>query len=153
MTFDPDNVRVDLLKVKRKIYISYPEGSKEREDFLFASKLSELGYLTKLVDPVLVSDVYADYNDRLTSEVFTIVSCLGVGLGISIAMLGFHQSHPHSEWLSLYILPFLFGVGFAGTHVSHLVKNWKDFQPFRKECETLRKRIEKLTKEIKGLAK
>lgn len=152
MPLDPDLIRIDLLRCKRKIYISYPEGSKERQDFLFASKLAELGYLTKLVDPILVSDVYDDYNDRLNSEIFTILGCLGIGLGISIAMFGFHQSHLHNEWLSLYVVPFLFGVGFAGTHVSHLLKNWKDFQPFRKECDVLRKRIEKLTQEIKGLA-
>ena len=54
MALDPDLVRIDLLRVKRKLFLQYQEGSKERQDFVVASKLSELGYLSKLADPATV---------------------------------------------------------------------------------------------------
>lgn len=153
MTFDPDNVRVDLLRIKRKLYISYPEGSKERSDFLIASKVSELGYLTKLVDPETVRIVFEEYKYRLRSEIYSFLSCIIIGFCLSMTLLGFHQSHPTNLWLALYKLPFLFGVGYSGTHIAHFIRDWKDFQPFRHEYENLKKKIAKLMDEIKGLTK
>ncbi len=153
MAFDPENVRVDLLRIKRKLYISYPEGSKERQDFLFASKLSELGYLQKLLDPATVEAAFEEYRYRLRSEIYSMLGSLVIGFLLSLMLLGFHQSHPTNVWLGLYKLPFLFGIGFGSSHIAHLINHYRDFQPFKVEYENLKIKIEKLVEEIKGLAK
>jgi|SRR5579863_2820104 len=152
MPVDPDNVRVDLLRIKRKLYISHPEGSKERQDFLFASKLTELNYLQRLVNPDVVDAVFGEYNKRLRLEALNIVLSIVFGFCLSVTLLGYHQAHPAITWLSLYRLPFFFGIGSAGTHAYHLVRHWQQFQPFRNEYATLRVKIERLINEIKGLA-
>lgn len=151
MSIDPDNVRVDLLRIKRKLFLQYPEGSKERQDFLFASKLAELNYLQNLVNPDVVDAVFGEYHRQLRFEVLSIFVSIVLGFCLSVTLLGYHQAHPGITWLSLYKLPFLFGIGSAGMHSYHLVRHWQQFQPFRDEYATLRTKIGKLIDEIKGL--
>lgn len=153
MPLDPDNVRVDLLRIKRKLYISYPEGSKERQDFLLASKLSELTYLQKLVSPDIVEEVFREYDRQVRLELFNILTSFMFGLIFSVMLFGFHQLYPTSSWLSLFPLPCGMGIGFASLHVWHLIDQKKKFMPFQQEYETLRKKILKLTEELKGLSK
>jgi len=151
MPFDPDLVRVDLLRIKRKLYISYPEGSKERKDFLLASKVAELSYLQKLVEPDTVVMVFEEYAKQFKNEVINFILCLGLGVTMTFLMLGFHQLHPTNFFLLFWRMPCFIGIGFAGTHVGHAIENWKLFQPFKREYATLRGKIEKLTQELKGL--
>lgn len=153
MPFDPDLVRVDLLRIKRKLYISYPEGSKERQDFLIASKLAELTYLQKLVEPDTIVMVFEEYAKQLKNEVINFILCLGLGLSFTFLMLGFHQLHPTSFFLMFWRMPAFTGIGFALSHVVHAIDNWKAFQPFKKEYATLRDKIEKLTQDLKGFGR
>jgi hypothetical protein len=153
MSTDPDRVRIDLLVCKRKLYISYPEGSAQRQEFLFASKLTELTYLQKLVNPDIVNAVFGEYHKRLRLEVLNIVISIVFGFCLSVTLFGYHQAHLAITWLSFYKLPFFFGMFSAGTHTYHLIKHWQQFQPFKDEYATLKVKIEKLINEIKGLAK
>jgi hypothetical protein len=153
MAFDGDLVRVDLLKIKRKLYISYPEGSKERQDFLIASKLSELTYLQKLVEPDQVVMVFEEYARQLKNEVINFILCLGLGLSFTFLMLGFHQLHPTNFFLLFWRMPGFIGIGFAMSHIMHAIDNWQAFQPFKTEYATLREKIEKLTQDLKGLGR
>jgi len=149
MALDPDLVRIDLLRCKRLLFLSFPEGSKEREDFIVASKLSELGYLSRLVPEETAAMVYAEYNKRIKDELIYIISCLGIGLCLSLALFGFHQLRPNILWLKGFSFPFGFGAYFAGTHVFHMIDQWRKMKPFRKEHKELQIRIEKLKNEIK----
>jgi len=153
MPIDPQSVRVDLLKIKRKLYISYPEGSKERQDFIYASKLSELSYLQKLMDPEVVEVVFEEYEHRVKTELLNILISLALGGSFSSLMFGFHLLHPTNIWLSLYLIPGLVGVAICINHIKHLIDNWRGFQPFRKEYKTLSARIDKLLNELKGFKK
>jgi hypothetical protein len=153
MALDPDQVRVDLLRIKRKLYLSYPEGSKERQSFLIASKLSELAYLQGLITPATTDEIFAEYGRQMKIELLNIGMCLGFGLCLTMMLLGFHQLHPGSILLSLYQFPFIIGLGWALFHVFHMVEHWQKFQPFKEECDILQERINKLISEIKEITK
>src|ERR1035437_4316508 len=148
MAFDPDLVRVDLMRIKRKIYISYPEGSKERKDFLLAFKLNELAYLQKLLDPVMVDLAFEEYNRQLKNEVINFGLCLVLGLCFTFMFLPYHQLHSTNLWLNFWCMPAVIGVLWASTHVYHAVKLWRQFKPFRREYNVIRRKIEKLGNEI-----
>jgi hypothetical protein len=151
MALDPDLVRIDLLRVKRKLFLQYQEGSKERQDFVVASKLSELGYLSKLADPATVELVFEEYSRQQRSEIVTILIGIGFGVCLSVMLLGFHQSHLTNLWLSFYYLPGVWGVAWSAIHVFHMIDQWRKFQPFQKEYAVLRRKIDKLENELKGL--
>lgn len=153
MALNPDQIRVDLLRIKRMLYISYPEGSKERQDFLLASKVSELGYLQKLITPNIVDLVFEEYSKQQRAEAINFTTCSLGGICLSVMLLGFHQLHPQTMWLLTYPIPCLIGVGYAITHVFHAVANWKSLQPFQEEYERINKKIEKILKEISDLSK
>ena len=149
MAFDPDLVRVDLMRIKRKIYISYPEGSKERQDFLLASKLTELTYLQKLLDPDIVDLAFEEYDKQLKNELINFGLCIGLGLCFTFMFLAYHQLHPTNLCLKFWCTPAVVGVLWASTHVRHIIDNWRQFKPFRREYNVLRRKIEKLGNEIR----
>lgn len=153
MSMDPDIVRVDLLRVKRKLFMGYPEGSKERQEFVLATKLSELAYLQGLITPEKVDDILEEYITVVHTEAIHILFTLCVGSFLSILLLYFHQLHTLNLWFSLWYLPGLLGIGIISQHIYHLYLNWKKIQPFNKEYIILQGKIQKLLEEIKGLVK
>ena len=153
MALDPDYVRVDLLLVKRKLFLSFPEGSKERKDFVVASKLSELGYLSKLANPETVVLVFEEYRKQQRFEIYVILIGIGFGACLSVMLLGFHQLHSANSWLSFYYLPGVCGVAWVVLHIYHMIDRWRKFQPFKREYAVIRRKIEKLENELRGMAK
>ena len=146
---DGDLVRVDLLRIKRLLFTSYPEGSKAQRDFLTASKISELGYLSRLVPPDIADLVFEEYRKVIKCELIEFAACLGVGFCLSLVLFSFHQAHPNIVWLKWFSFPFGFGAYFAGKHAWHMIIEWRKIQPFKKEHKELKKRMDKLSKEIK----
>lgn len=153
MSLDNDLVRVDLLRCKRLIYLQYPEGSQEQKDFLYASKLSELGYLKRLVPEETAVLVYEEYNHRLKFELLVGALCFGLGIFFSYIMFLCHQAHPNIIWLKWFSFPFGFGMYFVGKHIYHMVIEWRKMKPFKIEHKQLLQRIEKLTNELKDIIK
>lgn len=153
MPLNPDQVRVDLLRIKRKLYISYPEGSKERREFLLASKMSELSYLQKLIAPDLVDLVFEEYAKQQKAEAINVVTSFLSGACIAVMLFGYHQLYPHSFWLKLYPLPAFVGLFYGFTHVMHSFNYWKSLQPFKKEYERLSAKVAKILKEIQDISK
>lgn len=151
MPIDPDHVRVDLLKVKRKLFISYPEGSKERQVFITTAKVSELAYLQKLMPQETVDFVLEEYEEQRKSEFKGIALCLGVGLSASIMLFTFHQVYPDSLWFSTFYVPSLFGAMLAATHVMHLIDGNRRMKPFKAEYDSIKAKIKRITDELKGL--
>jgi hypothetical protein len=147
---DGDLVRVDLLKVKRLIYLSYGENSKERQDFLYASKLSELNYLSKLVPPEIVDMVFDEYARLRKDELKNIGLTLGIGLLVLMLMFNMHKLYP-----LVWVWKFWYA-GIAGAlletvrHIGHMILDWRKVQLFREEYAELGKKIKKLTDELKG---
>ena|ERR1035441_6349393 len=153
MALDPDSVRVDLLRIKRKLFLSFPEGSKERQDFLIASKLSELGYLTKLADPETVDMAFAEYERLMKNKALTMLMGIGFGISLSVMMCGFHKLHPTSIVYSFFWLPGIAGLIASLAILWKMIDQWRKFQPFKKEYKILRQKIEKLIAELKGMVK
>jgi hypothetical protein len=146
---DGDLVRVDLLRIKRLLFTSYPEGSSEQLDFLRASKLNEIGYLSRLVPEETAKFVYEEYNRIMKYELLDIAACLGIGFCLSLTLFWFHQHYPTILWFRLFGAPF--GIGFYSSlkHVWHMIKEWRKIQPFKTEHKQLLQRINKLKNEIK----
>ncbi len=153
MPLNPDQVRVDILRIKRKLYISYPEGSKERQEFLLASKLSELSYLQKLIAPDIVDMVFDEYKKQQRAEAINFSMGLLGGLCLSVMLLGFHQLHPANVWLKQFYVPGIIGLVYSFTHVSHAIEHWKSLQPLKAEYEKISKKVERLLKEISEISK
>jgi|SRR6185295_3817402 len=153
MPLNPDQVRVDIMRIKRKLYISYPEGSKERRDFLLATKLVELNQLQKLIAPDLIDMVFYEYKKQQKAEAINITMSFLSGACLSIMMFGYHQLYPQNFWLSMFPVPAIIGVFYGCTHVIHAVEHWKSLQPFKNEYERLAKKVEKILKEIQDLTK
>jgi hypothetical protein len=151
MALDPDSVRVDLLKIKRKLFLSYPEGSRERQDFLIASKLSELNYLSKLVPHDVVDLVFEEYHKILKEEITAVAVYLILGTSVSMAMAIFRLAYPQISWLHLWGLGFVFGFLAILSHVWRMIDQWRKIQPFKKDYKELQKRIDKLADEIKDI--
>lgn len=148
---DPDLVRVDLLRVKRMMYKSFPDGSQAQKDFLLSAKKSEIKYLSALVSPEITDLVFDNYKKELRFELIDIWLCLGIGASLSVMGLGFHQLYPKSIFFKLFVVPIIVGIFLSLTHVWHIVEQWKKMQPIKKDYLDLTKRIEKLNKELGNL--
>ena len=153
MSLDPDLVRIDLLRTKRLLYLQYAEGSQEQKDFLYASKLSELNYLSKLAPPEIVNFIDEEYARLRKDELKNIGLSIGIGLCSAMFMYGMHQEFPLTwVWKFWY-------AGIAGTlfetvrHIYHMILDWRKVQPFKVEYSELSKKIEKLTNELKDIIK
>lgn len=151
MATDPDQVRVDLLKLKRKIFLSYPEGSTERETFLVKNKLSEISYLSKLVPEETAVMVFSAYQQRIRRELLAIFTCLCGGGMVTALMYGYHQLFPKILLLSLWHYPLIMGTVFALAHVVHILDSWKKVEPFRRQYESIQKQIAQLRNETRRL--
>jgi hypothetical protein len=153
MPLNPDQVRVDLLRIKRKLYISYPEGSKERQEFLLATKLSELNYLQKMIAPDIIDMVFEEYRKQQRREVINTTTSFLSGLCLTMLLFGFHQLHLNNVWLLLFPVPAFAGMCVGFTHIFHIIDHWKALKPFKEEYEKISKKIERILKEIGDLSK
>jgi len=145
---DADLVRVDLVKIKRKLFLSYPKGSVEREHFLLSSKLSELSYLTKLIPKEEAEIVFAEYKKALKIELFCIISINLLGLVIG-AMLGVFSLVYHKGPFILWVFsPILVGLACSVPGMIRMRNLWRDIQPFKKEYNSIQEKIRKITDEF-----
>lgn len=147
MAIDPDLVRVDLLRARRLIYKSYPDGSPEQKEFLLSSKRSELKYLSEVTELM-----FGEYKRFLQSELVAFIFCLSSGLCLSAVLFGFHELYPKSIWLAFFMAwPLMVGLYFASYHTWHIVEQWKKMQPFKKDFVALKKKIAKLNEELENI--
>jgi len=153
MPLNPDQVRVDLLRIKRKLFISYPEGSKERREFLLATKLIELNHLQKMIAPDLVDMILDEYKKQQKAEAINITMSFLTGACLSVMLFGYHQLYPQNVWLSLYPVPLLSGFFYGMTHVVHAIEHYNALKPFKLEYEKISAKLQKILKEIQDLTK
>jgi len=151
MSLDPDYVRVDLLKVKRKLFISYPEGSKERQVFITAAKVSELAYLQQLLPLETTEFIFEEYATHKHNQLKGIVICLGIGTFLSGTLFALHHMYPTSLWFNTFYVPLIFGLILSVVHAYYLVEAYRRFVPFKKEYDLIQEKRKKIVDELKGL--
>jgi hypothetical protein len=151
MSVDPDLVRVDLLLVKRKLYNSYSPGSLERKNFLMASKLGEIGYLSKIIPPDVVNVVFDEYHYKLKNGVIDMSLSFSIGIVLGIVLDGYHIFFSKSVLLRFWYIPsiILFVVG--ARHFWNLVSYWWGMRDFKKEYKVIKDQIRKLSDEVKRI--
>lgn len=148
---DPDLVRCDLLKIKRKLYNLYPENSLERKNFLMASKLGEIGYLSKIVPPDVVNLVFDEYHFKMKQKTIDMLLSFGIGIILSVVLNGYHILFPKNAILSFWCIPpvILFMIG--GGHFWNLISTWWGMRDFKKEYKMIKNQIRKLSDEVKRI--
>jgi hypothetical protein len=153
MPLNPDQVRVDLLRIKRKLYLSYPEGSKERQDFLLGTKLAELTYLQGMIVPSAVDPILGEYARKQAVEYMDALFYLFAGVFSSAILLACRHFDPRNVWYRFWYLPIILWTAHANRPISRLIVNWRRLQPFKRECAKISKKVQKLMKEIHDLSK
>jgi len=151
MPLDPDLVRCDLLKIKRKLYNSYPENSDARKNFLMASKLGEIGYLSKIVPPDVVNVVFDEYKFKVKQNLIDFIISLSLAISSGLLLNGCHQLYPKDLLFSLwYIFPCIFLLN-GIRHLWNIGYAWYGMKDFRKEYKLIKEQIKKLSDEVKRI--
>jgi hypothetical protein len=149
---DSDLVRIDLLRLKRKLYNSYPEGSVERQTFLMASKLSEIGYLSNVVPPDVVNFVFDEYKFKIKQEIIDILVNFGMGVSLGLLLAGVHGIYPKNSFMWFFwFLPSLLFLANGIRHTYRLIACWWSMRGFRKEYKVINDQIKKLSNEVKRI--
>ena len=148
MPLDPDQIRVDILKVQRKIFLSYPQGSKEREDFLRSSKIHSINYLSKLVPKELASEIFDEFEKGITEEIQNIAIKIFAGSLFPLIMFILHLYYPKVQLLNLWAVGWLLVIPHIIPNLLNIYKHWKKFEPFKKEYLDLQERIKKLQEDL-----
>lgn len=143
---DPDLIRVDVLRVKRKIYLSLPENRKK--DFLVASKLSELSYLQKIIPKDMADHMFDEYYKELKYQLINIFISLISGISISIFLWCWNKIFPHIALKYIWVLGLIIGFIVACKHAYFIYLDWQKIKPFREDYQNLQNRIGKLWEEM-----
>lgn len=152
MALDSDLVRVDLLKLKRKLYNSYPEGSEERKTFLVASKLSEIGYLSKVIPPDIVNFVFEEYNYKIKIEILDIIVNSAMAISLGLILFSFHGLYFKNFIFSFWYIPSGLFLINGLRHLWNLVAYWWGMRDFKKEYGVIKDQIKKLSGEVKRIS-
>jgi hypothetical protein len=143
---DKDNIRVDLLKFRRKAYLAYPYGSPERKKFLKVILENELR-LTKQEIPQPIIDFVTEGNKTIIwNSLKKFLWCLAASL---FCVLVF--SFLHSKWSLLILLP---GGACLGVGLSYLGQYFgyrKSLQTVKQYSDDMNKYVSKISNEIKRL--
>lgn len=151
MRLDPDLVRVDLLKVKRKLYLSLADNPVEQKNFLLSTKKSELSYFKQQMPPELTEHVFQEHEKMLKKEYYHIgfnIMLAFVGLALSILL---YKGFNHLWILYMGLMPFMYGLCSAYFHMQHVSDAITKIQPFIKEYNTVTGHIKRLTNELKQI--
>lgn len=150
MPLDSDLIRVDLLLVKRKIYLSLST-YKERQDFLMSSKLSEIGYLSSLVSPDVVSLVFDEHNKIMREEFLDIFVCALLEISFFVLFYIMHMVSSKHFWSYILLIPFFIIFVESFRHILHIKEECEKIKPFKQGFNLLQERIDKLSNEIKDM--
>lgn len=148
---DSDLVRVDLLRLKRKLYNSYPEGSVERKTFLLASKISEIGYLSHVVPPDVVKFVFDEYHYKMKMELLDILLNFGLTISIGFLMRSLHNLYGKNIILSFWYFPLSLFFFNGLRHVWNVFSTWRSMRDFKNEYTIINDKIKKLSEEVKKI--
>lgn len=149
---EPDQIRVDLLKVRRKMYLSYPENSQERKNFLLLSKLSELGYLSGIAPEKLANSMFEKYDIAMNRMGVQITLSLFFGIIFSWLFVITSFMFPNVLFLKFaWIIPAYLGLTFSLDPIYKVCRFYKAMKPFRDAYLKLKKRVNLLHEETQKL--
>lgn len=148
---DRDQIRVDLLKFRRKAFLSYPENSPERKLFLKTILENELKIVKQELLEESSNTIFNDQNGLVQEHLK--YSLLFLAGAVVFLGMGFHYFPAH--WV-LSILSYLVGNVFVWMFSIHSTSFFHYRKSIQKEL-TYRKDIksyaEKITKKLDHLNK
>jgi len=147
---DRDNIRVDLLKFRRKAYLSYSENSPERKKFLKTILENELRFKEKDIPKDLVNFLIEGDRVVLQDTIKEIVLCvIGIALSWTVAVLGRPLFHG--------IISSIFagaGIGCLLAAIRHgydYFKYRKSLNVIKQYSNDMRQQMNRISNEIKRL--
>lgn len=147
---DKENVRVDLLKFRRKAFMSYPEGSNERRNFLKTILQNELRLTEKEVPLELINYIIEGDNVAIHDTIKDVALCSIAAITCGVAAFMF-RSLFHGIATSIFIGG-SFGCLWAAYQYGY------DYFLFRKSVDTvkqysndMKKYMNKISNDIKRL--
>jgi hypothetical protein len=143
-----DNVRIDILKVRQKIFSQYPPGSEEHKAFLKSVKSAELGHLSSTLPPELVNFVMEAAKLIMKHEVKEILK-----FAIPTAFCGL-VNYFFATTIVEHVLMLVCTLYFAFhcvRHLSHLALQLKDLRDLKDNYSKLRNHMQKLSQDLKRL--
>ena len=146
------NYRLDILKVKQKIFNSYPENSQARKLMLKKEQLNELNSLT-IANTLLYSDNTLDYVISGVQE--KIQGCLFsgiIGIMLILIMFGAKLLFPITSGFGLvcfYSIAGILGLG-SVLYFREMFHGLKAISKTRKARKDMKDRIKELKNKIFG---
>ena len=149
MNEDKDNVRVDLLKFRRKAYLSYPENSPERKNFLKTILKNELMLTESEVPASLINFAIEGKGVVFWNAVQKSIPWFGIAVLCNI--LFFILTHYHKTFAFFFLM---FGAGCIGMTINYIydyVLYYQNTKAAQKYLNDMNKYMNKISNEIKKL--
>ena len=140
---EKENIRVDLLKFRRKAYLSYPEGSNERKTFLKVILENELRHTENDVPPEFMDLILAGSAEVLKSTLKEVFILFGICVLCSFLFV--------EMWPKIHYLDIIFLVGGAGCLISSGLKI-KDYFRYRKNMGIIEKHANDVKKQMNRIS-
>jgi hypothetical protein len=150
MNPDNDNVRVDLLKFRRKAYLTYPENSPERKKFLKTILENELRLTEQEVPQNLVNFLLEEDNFVLHNAIKNISLCVFSFIFSTAAAWMFHSLF-HGFVSSLFVGASIGSVWAGYQYGRDYWQYKKSINVVKQYSNDMKKYMNKITNDIKRL--
>lgn len=150
MNEDKDNVRVDLLKFRRKAFLSYAEGSEERKKFLKTILENELRLTKQEVPHELINFLIEEDGLAWQNATKNIILCI-ISLAFSIAAAILFHTIYHGIVMSIFVGA---AIGSAWAAYQYGYDYWKyrkSINIVKQYSNDMNKYMNKITNDIKRL--
>ena len=146
------NYRIDILKLRQKIYDAYSANSEARKLMLKKEQLDELNSLTVATKVMYPEDQIKYIMDDVEEKIGACAIFSLLGLTLITALFAIEFIFPIQSIFGLtcfYIIIGLIGFG-TGFSVKQLVNGWQAIRNTKRARKTMNDRIKKLKKKIFG---
>jgi hypothetical protein len=144
---DPEQIRVDLLKFRRKAYLSYPEGSWQRKTFLKTILQNELRLTKQEMPHDLINFLVEGDKVVLWDMVKQFLSWAAFS---ALCVIAF--AFLHSYWSSFIFL--FVGAGSLGVGLFYIYEYWRyrnSVSKVKKYFNDMQQYMNKISNDIKRL--
>jgi len=146
---DQDSVRVDLLKFRRKAFLSYPEGSPERKTFLKVILQNELRITENEMPQDFMNLVLEGSTEVLKDTLKNVLILLGI---LFICSYTFIELWPKIHFLAVIFL--IGGVGCiieSGLRIKNYFSYRKSMEVVKQYSNDIKKQMNRISNDIKRL--
>jgi len=145
---DKDLIRVDLLKFRQKVYLSYPKGSPQRKQFLKTILQTELQLSKKEIPSDLLDFVAGGKKTVLWNSLKYLAVWFSCFL---ISCISFFLFYQYSPLASLFLFTGGFFLFLCSEPIKEYWKYHKRVKEIQKYSNDMKLYMAKLTNEIKRL--